>query len=150
MIINSRDLEELSISKEEIIRACELSVDVVTFRGDISEEEVCIGLIDTAIKEFGRVDVLVNNAGINGPEKKTPEISIKEWDEVLDINLKGCFMCSREAIKKMLNQTYGLDGKGDYSIINISSVHESTPMPLADSRCCLERRDGNAYKNVSP
>ena len=106
LIINSRDQEELSISKEEIIRAAN-SVDVVTFPGDISEEEVCIGLIDTAIKEFGRVDVLVNNAGINGPEKKTPEISIKEWDEVLDINLKGCFMCSREAIKKMLNQTDG-------------------------------------------
>ena len=40
-------------------------------------------------------------------------------------------MCSREAIKKMLRQKEDRDGRGDYSIINISSVHESTPMPLA-------------------
>ena len=111
LIINSRDQEELSISKEEIIRAANNSVDVVTFPGDISKEEVCVGIIDTAIKEFGRVDVLVNNAGINGPEKKSPEITTKEWDEVLDINLKGCFMCSREAIKKMLNQNEATTGK---------------------------------------
>src|SRR6476646_10313804 len=64
-------------------------------------------------------------------KKKSPEITTKEWDEVLDINLKGCFMCSREAIKKMLNQKENPEGTGDYSIINISSVHESTPMPLA-------------------
>lgn len=128
LVINSRDQEELSISKEEIIRAANSSTRVVTYPGDISKEDVCIGIIDTAAEEFGTVDVLVNNAGINGPEKKSPEITTKEWDEVMDINLKGCFMCSREAIKKMLRNN---DGTGDYSIINISSVHESTPMPLA-------------------
>jgi glucose 1-dehydrogenase len=131
IVINSRDHEELSISKEEIIRAAKSTTRVVNFPGDISEEEVCIGIIDTAVQEFGTIDVLVNNAGINGPEKKSAEITTKEWDEVLDINLKGCFMCSREAIKKMLRQNENHDGTGDYSIINISSVHESTPMPLA-------------------
>ena len=131
LVINSRDHEELSISKEEIIRAADSSIRVVTFPGDVSEEDVCIGIIDAATQEFGTIDVLVNNAGINGPEKKSPEITTKEWDEVLDINLKGCFMCSREAIKKMLRQKEDRDGTGDYSIINISSVHESTPMPLA-------------------
>jgi glucose 1-dehydrogenase len=131
LVINSRDQEELSISKEEIIRAAKSATKIVTFPGDISKEEVCIGIIDTAAQEFGTIDVLVNNAGINGPEKKSPEITTKEWDEVLDINLKGCFMCSREAIKKMLNQKEDRTGTGDFSIINISSVHESTPMPLA-------------------
>jgi len=130
IVINSRDQEELSVSKEEILKSKDNAAEIVTFPGDISQEEVCIGLIETAVQEFGRIDVLVNNAGINGPEKKSSDISSSEWDEVLDINLKGCFMCSREAIKKMLMQK-GNGGDIDYSIINISSVHESTPMPLA-------------------
>jgi glucose 1-dehydrogenase len=131
LVINSRDQEELSISKEEILRSCTNSIKVVTFAGDISQEEVCTGIVDIASQEFGSIDVLVNNAGINGPEKKIPEVTTKEWDEVLDINLKGCFMCSREAIKRMLNQKANNLRSGDYSIINISSVHETTPLPLA-------------------
>jgi glucose 1-dehydrogenase len=76
----------------------------------------------------------VNNAGINGPEKNTSDISSAEWDEVLDINLKGAFLCSREAIKRMLK--YEPDKQpniqsASYSIINISSVHQTTPIPLA-------------------
>jgi|SRR6476659_2835355 len=52
---------------------------------DTSEEDVCIGIIDTAAQEFGTIDVLVNNTGINSPEKRSPEITTKEWDEVLDM-----------------------------------------------------------------
>jgi NAD(P)-dependent dehydrogenase (short-subunit alcohol dehydrogenase family) len=54
LIINSRD-QELSISKEEINRAATSSTRVVTFPGDISKEEVCVGIIDTAVQEFGRI-----------------------------------------------------------------------------------------------
>jgi 3-oxoacyl-[acyl-carrier protein] reductase len=81
LVINSLDQEELSISKEEIIRAANNSSRVVTFPGDISDETVCIEIIDAAAQELGTIDALVNNAGIN-----------------------GCFMCSREAIKKMLRR----------------------------------------------
>ena len=100
LVINSRDQEELSISKEEIIRAAGATTRVVTFPGDISEEEICIGIIDTAAQEFGRIDVLVNNAGINGPEKMSPEITTKEWDEVLDINLKGALCVVGKRLRK--------------------------------------------------
>ena len=129
LIINSSNADELSASKEEILKAANGAVEVVTFPGDISQETVCKDLIDVAEKKFGYLDVLVNNAGINGPEKSTTDISSTEWDEVLDINLKGSFFCSREAIKKMLSQTK--KPSGSYSIINISSVHQTTPMPLA-------------------
>ena len=129
LVINSRNADELSASKEEILKAANDAVEVVTFPGDISQESVCKGLIDVAEKKLGCLDVLINNAGINGPEKSTTDISSTEWDEVLDINLKGSFFCSREAIKKMLSQTK--KESGSYSIINISSVHQTTPMPLA-------------------
>jgi glucose 1-dehydrogenase len=130
LVINSRDAEELSASKEEILRVINDSIEIVTFPGDISQEQVCKGLMDVAEKKLGRLDVLVNNAGVNGPEKNTTDISSAEWDNVLDINLKGSFFCSREAIKKMLSQSKRQDS-ADYSIINISSVHQTTPMPSA-------------------
>lgn len=130
LVINSRNAEELSASKEEILEAIRDSAEIVTFTGDISQEHVCKGLMDVAEKKLGGLDVLVNNAGINGPEKNIVDISSTEWDKVLDINLKGTFFCSREAIKKMLSQIKRSDSS-DYSIINISSVHQTTPMPLA-------------------
>jgi glucose 1-dehydrogenase len=130
VVINSRDAEELSISKQEIMKVANSTTAILEFPGDISQEQICIGIVDAAIKKFGRIDVLVNNAGISGAEKKSHEITLEEWDEVLDINLKGCFMCSREVIKKMLLQREK-EKVSDYSIINISSVHETTPMPLA-------------------
>jgi glucose 1-dehydrogenase len=130
LVINSRNADELSASKEEILKAIRDSAEIVTFSGDISQEHVCKGLMDVAEKKLGGLDVLVNNAGINGPEKNIVDISSTEWDKVLDINLKGSFFCSREAIKKMLSQIKRSDTP-DYSIINISSVHQTTPMPLA-------------------
>ena len=130
LVINSRNADELSVSKEEILKATDGSVEIVTSPGDISQEHVCKRLMDVAEKKLGGLDVLVNNAGINGPEKNTIDISSTEWDKVLDINLKGSFFCSREAIKKMLSQMKRQD-YSDYSIINISSVHQTTPMPLA-------------------
>lgn len=134
VVINSRNDHDLTKSKDEILRNVNGSVRVVSFPGDISQEEVCANLMRTAEEEFGSIHVLVNNAGINGPEKKTAEVSTSEWDEVLDINLKGSFLCSREVIKRMLKyrSSQQLDEQSqDFSIINISSVHQTTPMPLA-------------------
>lgn len=76
---------------------------------------------------FGRIDVLVNNAGIGGAQKSVHELTSDEWDYVIDVNLKGAFLCTREAIKRM---TYDVNNtRKTYSIINISSVHESIPQP---------------------
>ena len=58
------------------------------------------------------------------------QLTERDWDEVIDVNLKGTFLCTREAVKKMLNNnSNGLDRANNYSIINISSVHEETPQP---------------------
>jgi glucose 1-dehydrogenase len=77
---------------------------------------------------FGRIDVLVNNAGIGGAQKNVQELTSSEWDYVIDVNLKGAFLCTQESIKKMIQEGASSDDD-NYSIINISSVHESIPQP---------------------
>ncbi len=83
-------------------------------RCDVSVTDDVNNLISKTISEFGRIDILVNNAGIT---KDTLLIRMKDeaWDQVLDINLKGSFLCSRAAAKEMMKQRSG-------RIINISSV----------------------------
>jgi NAD(P)-dependent dehydrogenase (short-subunit alcohol dehydrogenase family) len=67
-------------------------------------------------KEFGKIDVLVNNAGIAGVNKPTHEISEKEWDALMAINVKGVFFCTKHVIPYLQK-----NGKG--SIINLSSIY---------------------------
>lgn len=81
---------------------------------DVSKPDSVTEVINTFAKEFGSLDILVNNAGIT---KDTILLRMKEedWDAVLNINLKGTFLCSKEAVKIMAKQRYG-------KIISISSV----------------------------
>jgi glucose 1-dehydrogenase len=126
VVINARNEEELKQAARDISKSIKDAGKIVSVPGDISQESVCISLIESAIKQFGRIDVLVNNAGIGGESKKINELTEKDWDEVIDINLKGAFLCTREAVK---NMTKDANNNRNYSIINISSVHEQTPQP---------------------
>jgi glucose 1-dehydrogenase len=128
IVLNARDENELSEAVNDVRKTIGGNEEQITYlAGDISHEDICSSLIEHAIKMFGRIDVLVNNSGIGGAQKSVHELTSDEWDYVIDVNLKRAFLCTREAIKRM---TY--DGKGTrktYSIINISSVHESIPQP---------------------
>lgn len=126
LIINARDEEELKRAAEDISKSVSDNNRIVPVTGDISQEQVCVSIIEEAIRRFGRIDVLINNAGIGGASGKINELTSNDWDEVLDINLKGAFLCTREAVKYMLGH---LSNDNNYSIINISSVHESMPHP---------------------
>lgn len=79
VVINSRSNRELTATRDQILRNVNGSTKVVSFPGDISREDVCVNLMNKAEDELGDIDVLVNNAGINGPEKSTADISIREW-----------------------------------------------------------------------
>jgi glucose 1-dehydrogenase len=129
VVLNARDEGDLKKAAEDIAKEAGNSQMVSYVPGDISEENICISLIQEAVKRFGRIDVLINNAGISGVSKKVNEIASDDWDYVIDVNLKGAFLCTREALKHMIQNTDS--NNNNYSIINISSVHESIPQPDA-------------------
>jgi glucose 1-dehydrogenase len=129
IVLNSRDEGELNQAFDEIKKEMNGQNNGISYVvGDISREEVSKRLIAEAIEKFGKINVLINNAGVGGATKKTSELSAAEWDEVIDINLKGAFLCTREALKFML-QNNDNTNRSNNSIINISSVHESIPQP---------------------
>ena len=144
VLLNARDEKELIETVQEIKNEISDPSQVAYLTGDISEEKICISLIEEAINKFGRINVLVNNAGISGPSQRTNNITAKDWDYVIGVNLRGTFLCTREALKYMtsgsnnnhsINDVNGNNKNYDYdlnfSIINISSVHESIPMPYS-------------------
>jgi len=83
---------------------------------DVSNEEGVRNVFADVHKAFGKIDVLVNNAGIAGVSKPTHEITEAEWDEVMAVNVKGTFFCTKHAIPRMKEA-------GGGSIINLSSIY---------------------------
>jgi NAD(P)-dependent dehydrogenase (short-subunit alcohol dehydrogenase family) len=99
VVLNARDESELKEAAKEIMRETMADDNNIIFiSGDVSREENCKSLIDGAISRFGGVDVLVNNAGIKGASEKITDLTISEWGEVMDINLKSTFFFTREAL----------------------------------------------------
>jgi NAD(P)-dependent dehydrogenase (short-subunit alcohol dehydrogenase family) len=85
------------------------------YRADVSVEADCRALIAQTVAKYGRIDVLVNNAGIS-PRGNLENTSIETWEQVFATNVRGAFLCMREAVAHMKQQRSG-------SIINIGSVN---------------------------
>ncbi len=94
----------------------------VLVHGDVSIEEDVVSMIGHAVAELGGVDVLINNAGIQ-ISRPSEELSSADFDKVLAVNLRGAFLCAREAIRHFI----AADKPG--AIINVSSVHQLIPKP---------------------
>ncbi|HEV3204282.1 MAG TPA: SDR family oxidoreductase [Gemmataceae bacterium] len=94
---------------------------VLAFPADVTDEEQVHQLFDRTLKEFGRLDILVNNAGAfdGGP---LDELSAEAWDKVIAVNLRGPFLCTREAMRIMKRQQGG-------RIINIGSISAQRVRP---------------------
>lgn len=92
----------------------EMGIKVAAVVGDVRNADDVKAMMAKAVESFGGVDILVNNAGIT-KDKPMAMMSEDDWDTVLDINLKGCFLCTKAAAKLMIKKRYG-------RIINVSSV----------------------------
>ena len=85
-----------------------------TVPGSVTEQATARALVETAVEAFGKLDILINNAGIVR-DKPLVMMSEKEFDEVIAVNLRGVYQCSREAVRQMMKQRHG-------RIVSISSV----------------------------
>ena len=125
--INYLRAPEEAHDTEEQVHACtarvkQMGVRDVLVGGDVSDEDDVVRMVGEAIEGLGGIDVLVNNAGIQ-ISRPSEELSSADFDRVLAVNLRGSFMCAREAIGHFL------DAEKPGSIVNISSVHQLIPKP---------------------
>jgi len=112
VIIHGRDLEKAKTVAKEIEG---LGVRTAAIGADVSSFQEVTGMVEEAVATFGRIDILVNNAGVNPFILEAEKIKEEGWDQVMNINLKGVFLCCQAVGKKMIQQ-------GGGKIINISSA----------------------------
>lgn len=121
LVINGhKDIDSISETAREIRSLGCKSLPVVA---DVSNDEDVKKIVSATVKEFGKIDILVNNAGIliSAPVEQLP---LKDWDAVMDVNLKGSFLCSKYVGQQMIKQKGGV-------IINIASIAGLVPVVFA-------------------
>jgi NAD(P)-dependent dehydrogenase (short-subunit alcohol dehydrogenase family) len=112
VIVNGRNLEKARLVAKE---AEALGIKSMAVGADVSQAQGVKAMVDEATQHFGRIDILVNNAGVNPFILEAEKISEEGWDQVMDTNLKGVFLCCQAAGRKMIQQ-------GGGKIINIASA----------------------------
>ena len=121
VVLAGRRAEKLEETAKEAGNAKTLAIPT-----DVSDPESIRALFARTKQEFGRLDLLFNNAGIGAPAVPMEELPLETWKKVVDTNLTGLFVCTQEAIKIMKAQT----PKGG-RIINNGSISAHTPRPRA-------------------
>jgi glucose 1-dehydrogenase len=94
----------------------------ITVKADISDEKQIVGMFKEVLDQFGTLDILINNSGIQKPVP-SDQLEASDFDRIINVNLRGAFLCSREAIKHFLSR------KAKGVIVSNSSVHEIIPKP---------------------
>jgi 3-oxoacyl-[acyl-carrier protein] reductase len=98
-----------------------MGVDFIQVPADLSVAEKCFSIVDETVKSFNKIDVLVNNAGVNLP-KGVDELTLDDWSKIVAVNLTAPFLCSKRAASYMVSQRSG-------RIINIASIQSFLAIP---------------------
>ena len=112
VILNYNKSENEAKKVKEDLQKNNINIEI--FKADVSKRKEVKGLIDFAINKFGKIDVLINNAGISQAKLFT-DLTDEDWNNMIQTNLTSAFYCTQEAIKNMISRKEGL-------IINISSI----------------------------
>lgn len=92
----------------------------LTVQADVADGDQVAAMFSTMDQAWGGLDILINNAGIDGHRSTAWDVDLQAWRAVLEVNLIGAFSCAREALRRMIARRAGV-------IINITSVHERIP-----------------------
>ncbi len=111
----------------DVLRRIELAGGVaLPVRADVSVEADVVQMFDEVVRRHGRIDIVVANAGVQ-KDSALAEMSLRQWQAVIDINLTGQFLCAREAVRHFLKQDASPASRSRGKIICMSSVHELIP-----------------------
>jgi len=101
---------------EEVAKEIELEGGEATvILADVSNKNAVGNMVRLTLEKYGKIDILVNNAGLTGPTVPVQNLREEDWDQVINVDLKGTFLCSQAVIPSMLEKQYG-------KIVNISSI----------------------------
>jgi NAD(P)-dependent dehydrogenase (short-subunit alcohol dehydrogenase family) len=131
VVIASRTISALEQTCKEINNNGGKATYVQT---DVSDEKQVQRLVAETIRQFGQVDILVNNSGISGPTSRVVDMDLSQWNETLSVDLTGSMLCAREVLKDMIDRRTG-------AIINIvseggRSADGRSGYPLRAAYCC--------------
>lgn len=101
-------------AKDTVAELERLGVKAMAVEADVRDGEAVKRMVDTVVEQLGAIHILVNNAGIT-KDTLLLRMSEQQWDDVIDINLRGTFLCTRHALKSMIRQSWG-------RIVSLSSV----------------------------
>ncbi len=154
---------ELFAEEGAKVVCCDMAVDVleatvagivekggeaIAVKCNVADEDEVKALIDTAVKTFGALDILINNAGITR-DQLTPRMKVEDWDLVMSVNLKGTFLCSKHALRKMKKgskivntasiSTLGNVGQANYSAskMGVIGLTRTQALEYAKKKICI-------------
>ena len=125
--VGARRVDKLEQLKKDIEK---IGGECITVACDVTKRSDCENLINAAIKKWNRIDILVNNAGLM-PLSFVKNLKIDEWDQMIDVNIKGVMYCTAAAIPHMLAQKSG-------HIVNISSIAGRVVFPAGSVYCATK------------
>src|SRR5438105_4918642 len=127
IVAGARRVDRMKMLEDELSG---LGGEIVIQKLDVTRRQECQSFVDVAFKKWGSVDILVNNAGLM-PLSFFKNLKIDEWDQMIDVNLKGVLYCTAAAIPHMIEKKSG-------HIVNISSVAGRVVFPAGSVYCATK------------